>query len=729
MKILKFVNLYPSYSLNNIIFDKILIKMTKKSWIALGAIAVFSFMNAQNSKLVYPTTEKGNHVDEYFGTKVADPYRWLEDDRSKATQDWVQREVAFSKNYLEQIPFREQIRKQLNDIWNYEKISSPFKEGDYTYFYKNDGLQAQSVLYRTDKNGKTEVFLDPNKFSDKGTTSLAGISFNKKGNLVAYKISEGGSDWNKIIILDAKTKKQIDDTLVDVKFSGLSWLGDDGFFYSSYDKPDGSALTAQTDTHKIYYHKLGTKQSQDELIIGGPDFKRRYLGLGVSDDERFLILSASNATNGNELYLKDLKGSSKEFIPIQTGFEHNTSVVKTIGDDIYVLTDKNAPNMKVQKFSIKNPKVWTDIIPETENVLSVSTVGDYMFAKYMKDAVSYVKQLDFKGKLVREIKLPGTGTASGFGGKKEDKDVYYSFTNYITPGTTYKLNLANGKSEVYQKPNVKFNPENYVSEQVFYTSKDGTKIPMMISYKKGLKKDGKNPTILYGYGGFNISITPAFSVVNAIWMENGGVYAVPNIRGGGEYGKKWHDAGTKMDKKNVFEDFIAAGEYLQKNGYTSPQFMALSGRSNGGLLVGATMTMRPDLAKVAFPGVGVLDMLRYNKFTAGAGWAYDYGTAEDSKEMFDYLKSYSPVHSVKKGVCYPSTMIITSDHDDRVVPAHSFKFGAELQDKQSCKNPILLRIEVNAGHGAGRSTDQVIGENTDLMSFALYEMGIRALKK
>ena len=718
-----------SYSENNTIFGEILNKMTKKSLVALGAIAVFSFMNAQNSKMVYPKTDKGNHVDEYFGTKVTDPYRWLEDDMYTNTKDWVQKEVAFSKNYLDQIPFREEIRKQLKDIWNYEKIGSPFKEGDYTYFYKNDGLQAQSVLYRTDKSGKTEVFLDPNKFSDKGTTSLAGISFNKKGNLVAYKISEGGSDWNKIIILDANNKKQIDETLIDVKFSGVAWLGDEGFYYSSYDKPDGSALTAQTDTHKIYFHKLGTKQSQDQMIIGGADFKRRYLGLGVSEDERFLILSASNATNGNELYLKDLKGNSKEFTPIQTGFDYNTDVVDTKGDDIYVMTDKNAPNMKLQKFSIKNPAVWTDVIPETENVLSVSTGGGYIFANYIKDAVSFIKQLDYNGKLVREIKLPGTGSAGGFGGKLEQKEMYYSFTNYITPGTIYKFNADTGKSEVYQKPKVKFNPDNYVSEQIFYTSKDGTKIPMVISYKKGLKKDGKNPTMLYGYGGFNVSLTPSFSVVNAIWMENGGIYAVPNLRGGGEYGKKWHDAGTKMQKKNVFEDFIAAGEYLQKNGYTSKDYMALSGRSNGGLLVGATMTMRPDLAKVAFPGVGVLDMLRYNKFTAGAGWSYDYGTAEDNKEMFEYLKSYSPVHTVKKGVCYPSTMIITSDHDDRVVPAHSFKFGAELQDKQACNNPILLRIEVNAGHGAGRSTDQVIGENTDLISFALYEMGIKSLKK
>lgn len=676
----------------------------------------------------YPEAKKIAHTDEYFGMKIEDPYRWLEDDRAEDTKDWVQREVAFTQDYLQQIPFREEIRTQLKNIWNYEKIGAPFKEGDYTYFYKNDGLQAQSVLYRTDKDGKTEVFLDPNKFSDKGTTSLAGISFNKKGNLVAYSISEGGSDWNKIIIMNAITKEIIDETITDVKFSGASWSGDEGFYYSSYDKPKGSELSAQTDTHKVYFHKLGTKQSADRLVIGGENFKRRYMSVGVSDDKRYEILNASVATNGNELYIKDLKNKT-DFIPIQQGYSYNTDFIDSKGDIIYALSDKDAPNMRLVKFSIKNPQVWTDVIPESENVLSVSTGGGYIFARYMKDAVTSVRQFDYDGKLVRDIQLPGTGTAGGFGGKDTDKEVYFSYTNYITPGTIYKYNVETGKSEVYQKPNIKFNPDDYVSEQVFYTSKDGTKVPMMINYKKGLKLNGKNPTILYSYGGFNISLQPAFSVVNAIWMENGGVYAVPNIRGGGEYGKKWHDAGTKMQKKNVFDDFIAAGEYLQDKGYTSSQYMALSGRSNGGLLVGATMTMRPDLAKVAFPGVGVLDMLRYNRFTAGAGWSYDYGTAEDSKEMFEYLKSYSPVHNVRKGVCYPSTMIITSDHDDRVVPAHSFKFGAELQEKQSCSNPILIRIEVNAGHGAGRSTEQVIGENADLLSFALYEMGIQNLKK
>ncbi|WP_419763199.1 prolyl oligopeptidase family serine peptidase [Chryseobacterium arthrosphaerae] len=680
-----------------------------------------------SQKMNYPKAIKGNQTDTYFGKAVSDPYRDLEND-SDATKKWVDEEVAYSQNYLSKIPFRDKIKNQLKDIWNYEKISAPFERGDYTYYTKNDGLQAQSVFYRTNKKTKaTEVFLDPNKFSEKGTTSLATISFNEKGNLAAYAISEGGSDWNKIIIIDAVTRKQIDETILDVKFSGIAWQNDEGFYYSSYDKPkEGTVLSGMTDKHKVYFHKLGTKQSEDKLIFGGEKTPRRYLRASVSEDQRYLIISAANATNGNELYIKDLKKGG-DFVQITKGFDINAYVVDTDGDNLFISTDKDAPNMRLVKTTIANPapETWKDVIPQTENVLGISSGGGYFFATYMIDAIDQIKQFDKTGKLIREITLPGKGNISGFGGKEKEKDLYYSFSNYITPATTYKFNVDSGKSEVYQKPKVKFNPDDYVSEQVFYTSKDGTKIPMMINYKKGIKLDGKNPAILYSYGGFNISLQPTFSPVNAIWMENGGIYAVPNIRGGGEYGKKWHDAGTKQQKKNVFDDFIAAGEYLQSKGYTSKDYMAISGRSNGGLLVGATMTIRPDLARVAFPGVGVLDMLRYNKFTAGAGWAYDYGTAEDSKEMFEYLKSYSPVHNVKAGACYPSTMIITSDHDDRVVPAHSFKFGAELQEKQGCKNPVLLRIEKNAGHGAGRATDQIISENADLISFALYEMGIK----
>ncbi len=702
--------------------------------LAAATVSLLFFTNAYSqkmNKLTYPKAEKGTQIDNYFGENVVDPYRDLEND-SKATQKWVDEEVNFSQDYLSKIPFRNDIKDQLKHIWNYEKVSAPFKEGDYNYYYKNDGLQAQSVLYRNSRKLRSaEVFLDPNKFSEKGTTSLSQISFNKNGNLAAYSISEGGSDWNKIIIIDAETKKQIDDTLVDVKFSGIAWKGDEGFYYSSYDKPkEGTVLSGMTDKHKVYFHKLGTKQSEDQLIFGGDKMPRRYLSANVSEDGRFLIITAANATNGNELYVKDLTKNG-EFINLIKGFDVNANIVDTVGDELYIFTDKDAPNMRLVKTNINTPtsENWKDVIPETTNVLDISTGGGYFFASYMIDAVDQVKLYDRSGKHVRDITLPGKGNISGFSGKEKDVNVYFTFTNYITPSTVYRYNIPTNETRVQYRPIVDFNPDNFVSEQVFYTSKDGTKVPMIINYKKGIKLDGKNPTILYSYGGFNISLQPAFSVINAIWMENGGIYAVPNIRGGGEYGKKWHDAGTKMQKKNVFDDFIAAGEYLQNKGYTSKNYLALSGRSNGGLLVGATMTMRPDLAKVAFPGVGVLDMLRYNKFTAGAGWSYDYGTAEDSKEMFNYLKSYSPVHNVKTGVCYPSTMIITSDHDDRVVPAHSFKFGAELQEKQACKNPILVRIEKNAGHGAGRSTDQVIGENADLLSFALFEMGFKTLKK
>ena len=682
------------------------------------------------SKVKYPETKKGTVTYEHFGTTVNDPYRWLEDDLADDTKAWVEAQNELTFNYLEKIPFREKLKKQLTEIWNYEKISSPFNEGNYTYFYKNDGLQQHSVLYRKKGDGKAEVFLDPNTFSADGTTSLAGVSFTKDGSRVAYSISEGGSDWRKIIILDTESKKQIEDTIVDVKFSGVSWRGNDGFYYSSYDKPkDASELSAKTSQHKMYFHKIGTPQKQDELIFGDK-VERRYVYGGMTEDQRYLILSTANATTGNELFIKDVKSNQKDFTTILDNFDTSTRIVDTDGDHIYLLTNLNAPNNRLVKTTIQNPtpENWIDVIAENDKVLSVSSAGGYLFAQYMKDANDQVLQYNHEGKLIREIQLPGLGSAGGFGGKKEEKELYYGFTNYIYPTTIFKYDIETGKSELYQKPKINFNPDNFESKQVFYTSKDGTKVPMMITYKKGTKLDGKNPTILYGYGGFNISLTPSFNVVNAVWLENGGIYAVANLRGGGEYGKKWHDGGRQTNKLNVFNDFIAAAEYLQNNGYTSPDYTAIMGGSNGGLLVGAAETMRPDLFRVALPAVGVLDMLRYHTFTAGAGWAYDYGTAEDSEEMFEYIKAYSPVHNVKKGTCYPSTLITTGDHDDRVVPAHSYKFAAELQDKQSCNNPTFIRIETKAGHGAGKPTELIIEENTDKMAFTLYEMGIRSLK-
>ena len=683
--------------------------------------------------VTYPTTKKVDTVDTYFGTEVPDPYRWLEDDRSPETEAWVKSENEVTYGYLNKIPFKEEIKKKLENIWNYEKIGAPFKEGDYTYFYKNNGLQNQYVIYRYKNDAdpsSAEVFLDPNKFSEDGTVSLGGLSFTKDGKLAAYSISEGGSDWRKVLVMDAETKKITEDTLVDIKFSGISWKGNEGFYYSSYDKPKGSELSAKTDQHKVYYHKLNSAQKEDQLIFGGTTAqKHRYIGAGTTEDNKYLIISASNATSGNKLFIKDLSKPNSEFVTILDNDDTNTSIIENVGSKLFLVTDKDAPNQKIVTVDAANPTPdnWVDLIPETKHVLSPSTAGGYFFAEYMVDAVSQVKQYDYEGNLVRELELPGIGSASGFGAKKDEKELYYSFTNYTTPGSIYKLSISNGKSELFRKPDIKFNPDNYESKQVFYSSKDGTKVPMIITYKKGIKLDGKNPTILYAYGGFNISLTPSFSITNAIWMEMGGVYAVPNLRGGGEYGKEWHDGGIKMKKQNVFDDFIAAAEYLISNNYTSSDFLVIRGGSNGGLLVGATMTQRPDLMKVALPAVGVMDMLRYHTFTAGAGWAYDYGTSDDSKEMFEYIKGYSPVHNVKAGTKYPATLITTGDHDDRVVPAHSFKFAAELQEKQAGSAPVLIRIETDAGHGAGTPVSKQIEQTADIFAFTLYNMGFDVL--
>ncbi len=689
-----------------------------------------SLLSYGQSTIKYPATKKIDKVDVYFGNSIPDPFRWLEDDRSAETAEWVKEQNKVTFDYLAAIPFRNTIKARMEKLWNYEKVSAPFKEGDYTYYYKNNGLQNQSVLYRKDAKGTEEVFLDPNTFSKDATTSLDGVSFSKDGSLVAYSISEAGSDWRKVIFIDAKTKQSIGEPLVDVKFSGLSWKGNEGIFYSSYEKPDGSEFSAKTDQHRLFFHKLGTKQADDAVIFGDEE-KRRYVGGYVSDDNRYLFISAANSTSGNELYIKYLSVPNGPVIPIHTGFEYDVDVLDNVGSTLLIVTNLNAPNKRIVTVDVTDlsVKIWKDLIPETEQVLNASTGSGYIFANYMKDAVSVVKQFDYKGNLIRTIALPGVGTASGFGGKTKDKELYFSFTNYVTPGTTYTYFPESGKSSVYVKPKVDFVSEDYESKQVFYTSKDGTKVPMIITHKKGLQLNGKNPTILYGYGGFNVSLTPSFSIANAVWLEMGGIYAVANMRGGGEYGKKWHDAGTKMQKQNVFDDFIAAGEYLIAQKYTSSDFLAIRGGSNGGLLVGAVMTQRPDLMKVALPAVGVLDMLRYHTFTAGAGWAYDYGTAEDSKEMFNYLKGYSPVHNVKSGVKYPATLVTTGDHDDRVVPAHSFKFAAELQEKQKGSNPVLIRIETNAGHGAGKPVSKTIEEAADIQAFTLFNMGFKSIPK
>lgn len=704
----------------------------KQLAIIVLSLTIYSCQQGKQNTIMnitYPDTHKVNHTDQYHGTKVSDPYRWLEDDRSPETEQWVRSQNQLTQQYLDQIRFRESVKNKLHKLWNYEKVGAPFTEGDYTYFYKNNGLQNQHVIYRFNKDqspSKARVFIDPNQFSDDGTTSLGQLSFTKDGSLCAYSISEGGSDWRKIIVIKTDDLTQVGDTINDVKFSSIAWHGNDGFYYSSYDKPDGSELSAMTDRHKLYYHTLSSKQQDDQIVFGNTDNQNyRYINASVTDDQNYLVITASTSTNGNKLFIKPLTSSDSPIATIVDHFDSNTYLLHNQGAKLWLVTDYHAPNKRIVTADLANPtpENWEDLIPQSDNVMSPSTGGNYIFIEYMVDAVSKLYQYNFDGTLVREIKLPGIGNVSGFNAKSYDTSLYYSFTNYTTANSTYMYDIEQGTSTLYWKPEIAFDSDLYTSTQVFYTSKDGTKIPMIISHKKGLELNGKNPTILYGYGGFNVSLNPSFSVSRAVWMQLGGVYAVANLRGGGEYGKQWHDAGTKMQKQNVFDDFIAAAQYLKNKKYTSSSYLALQGGSNGGLLVGATMTQQPDIAAVALPAVGVLDMLRYHQFTAGAGWAYDYGTAQDNPAMFDYLKGYSPLHNIKDGVSYPATLITTGDHDDRVVPAHSFKFAAQLQASQAGPAPTLIRIETDAGHGAGKSTAQIIQEQTDLYSFTLFNMG------
>ncbi len=674
----------------------------------------------------YPVSAKVDTVDNYFGEAVPDPYRWMENDTTKQVADWVtsQNEVTFG--FLEKIPYREQIKKRLEALNNYEKVGSPFKRGDYIYFYKNEGLQNHSVLFRKKgEQGEAEVFLDPNIFSKDGTTRLAGVSFSKDGSRVAFQISKGGADWTEAIVMNAIDKTILEDTLKDIKFSGISWQGNDGYYFSTYEKPKGSQLTAKTNNHKLYYHKVATPRSDDKLIFGNDKDPRRYVGGGLTEDERFLVISAATSTTGNELYIQDLSDPKGKLITVVNNFDNENNIIGNEGSRLLIQTNLNAPNNRVVEvdFSTPTSENWKDVILETENVLSASTGGGYLFADYTVDVKTQVKQFDLKGKLVREVELPGIGSAAGFGAEEKDKELYYSFTSFTYPTTIYKYDIATGASSLYYKPKVDFNPDEYETKQVFYTSKDGTKVPMFIVYKKGIELNGKNPTWLYAYGGFGVSMTPGFSPSRIAWLENGGVYAQPNLRGGGEYGEKWHLAGTKFNKQNVFDDFIEAAEYMIAEKYTSSSYLAISGGSNGGLLVGATMAQRPELMKVALPAVGVMDMLRYHKFTAGAGWAYDYGTADDSKKMFEYLKKYSPVHALKENTMYPATMVTTADHDDRVVPAHSFKFAATLQEKNVGANPVLIRIDTKSGHGSS-NLSKAIESMADQYAFTWYNMGI-----
>ena len=676
-------------------------------------------------------TRRGNHVDTYFGVEVADPYRWLEDDLSDETSNWIGDQNSVTRDYLADIAIRDDVKATVARLINFEREGAPFVAGDARYVYRNSGLQNQSILYRVADDGSETVFLDPNSFSDDGTVSMSGVSFTDDGSRVAYQLSVGGSDWRSIVVRDVASGQILETPLNDVKFSGISWLGSEGFFYSSYDKPEGSELSAKTDQHKLYFHRIGTAQSQDELVFGElADQKHRYVGADVGGDDRYLLISAANSTSGNKLFVKDLRSDTNELITLFADERADGYLLESDGETLLISTNHKAPKGRVVAVDPQNPEEtnWRDIIPESEVVLTARAGAGFIFAEYMIDAISQVKQFDLKGQFVRDIELPDFGTASGFSGKKEQDTIYFSFTNYRIAPAIFELDPQSGDTTLYRASTSPFDGNRYKTEQVFYTSKDGTRIPMIITYGKDTELDGTTPTILYAYGGFNISIRPRFSSTVAAWLEMGGMYAVPNIRGGGEYGKAWHIAGTKRQKQNVFDDFIAAAEFLIEAGYTRKERLAVSGRSNGGLLVGAVTTQRPDLFQVSLPGVGVLDMLRYHTFTAGAGWAYDYGTADESKEMFEYLLGYSPVHNTTPGTAYPATLITTAERDDRVVPAHSFKFAAQMQYDHVGDTPILIRIDSNAGHGAGTPTDKIIDQYADIYSFTLKNMGVEKVK-
>ncbi len=684
--------------------------------------------NAPKKTIVYPETARVDTVDVYFGTEVPDPYRWLENDTSAATAAWVEAQNEVTNAYLEKIPFRRQLLDRLTALTNYEKIGTPFKKHGKYYFYRNDGLQNQSVLYVQDTlDSEARVFLDPNKLSDDGTVALSGLSFSNDGKYVAYTISRSGSDWREIYVMDAATGNLLDDHIHWAKFSGAQWQGE-GFYYSAYDAPEaGKEFSNVNENHKIYYHKLGEPQSKDQLIYHNPKYPKRFYSASVTDDERVLFIYESGEGRGKALFMKDLRKPNAPVVPLATDFEYQYYPVETIGDNIYFYTNYGAAKGKVMVADINKPRLedWKDVVPENESVLSsVSIIGNKLFITYEKDAAHHAYIYDREGTFNQEIPLPSLGSV-GFSGNKDDKECFFGFTSFTIPGATYRYDMDSNTYELFRAPEVKFNPDEFTTEQIFFASKDGTKIPMFLTYKKDLKKDGTNPVYLYGYGGFNISLNPGFSTGRIPFLENGGIYVQVNLRGGGEYGEEWHVAGTKMQKQNVFDDFIAAAEYLIENQYTSPAKIAIVGGSNGGLLVGACMTQRPDLFGVAIPQVGGMDMLRYHKFTIGWNWASDYGTSEDSEEMFEYLKGYSPIHALKPGTTYPATLVTTADHDDRVVPAHSFKFVATLQECNDGTNPALIRIETKAGHGAGKPIAKVLEEQADIYSFIMYNLGMK----
>ena len=687
-----------------------------------------SVLAAEAQVLPYPQTERDSTVDTYFGTEVKDPYRWLEDDRSAKTTAWVEAENAVTNAYLSALPFRAQLLKRLKAVSDYEKVGAPFKRHGKWYFYRNDGLQNQSVLYVMDELGGTpRVFLDPNKLSDDGTVALKSISFSHDGKYMAYSVSRSGSDWTEFYVMDVATGTLLDDHVEWTKFSGAAWYKD-GFYYSTYDRPEaGKEYSHINEIHKIYYHKIGTPQSQDELFYQNPAYPKRFYSVSVNKEETMMFLSESGEGNGNGLYVRDLTKANSQFIQMTLNMDYNTGVTETVGDKIYLFTNDGAPNNRVMYTDIAHPgrKDWKEFVPMEDHLLqSAGLYNNQWILRYSVDASSHAYLYDGDKLQKHEIKLPGVGTAA-FSGDKDQQEVFYTFSSFTVPGTIYRYDMAQDKSSVYAAPKVNFDLNGFESKQVFFTSKDGTRVPMFITYKKGMKLNGNNPVYLYGYGGFNIGMYPGFSATRMPFLENGGIYAVVNLRGGNEYGEQWHVAGTKMQKQNVFDDFISAAEYLIANKYTNKGKIAIVGGSNGGLLVGACMTQRPDLFRVAIPQVGVMDMLRYHKFTIGWNWAPDYGTSADSKEMFEYLKGYSPLHNLKPGVEYPATLVTTADHDDRVVPAHSCKFAAMLQHCHKGDRPVLIRIDSKAGHGGGKPMSKVLEEQADIYAFIMHNLGMK----
>lgn len=701
----------------------------RKFLFTLSILSLGLLWSCNQGGLKYPETKKTDQVDTYFGVEVQDPYRWLEDDNSEETAAWVKAENEVTSSYLDKIPYRNKIKERITELWNYEKVSAPWKEGGYYFLTKNDGLQNQSVYYiMKDLDSKPELFLDPNKLSEDGTVALNAFSVSKDGKYLGYGISRAGSDWRELFVKDIKSGEVLKDHIMWAKFSGISWYKD-GFFYSRYPAPkEGEALKASNENNKVYYHKAGTDQIADELVYEDPEHPNHGFGISVSDDELYAFLTITQSTSGNALYFKKLNNKNSKWIKLVDNFDNNFWPVDHQNGNIIIMTDYKAPKYRLISVDVNNYKEenWKDLVPEKDREVlqDVSFGGGKMILKYLKDARSNLEVHNPDGSYLYDIELPAIGTVGGVSADKDENLAFFSFTSFTYPSSVFKYDIKNNKTGLYWKPNLDFKSDDYETKQVFYASKDGTQIPMFIVYKKGLKLNGKNPAWLYGYGGFNISITPSFSVSRVVWLENGGVFALANLRGGGEYGEEWHLSGTKMNKQNVFDDFIYAAKYLISQKYTSSKELCIQGGSNGGLLIGAVINQQPDLFRVAFPAVGVMDMLRYQNFTIGRYWAADYGTSADNKEMFEYLYAYSPLHNIKEGLNYPAVMVTTADHDDRVVPAHSFKYIATLQEKYKGKNPVLIRIETKAGHGGGKPTSKRIQEAADLYSFAFYNLGI-----